>query len=67
MDERTALHIAANIGAADVVSCLLMAKPNLDKVSRGATTDSKQWSNYVNLMLYVHFLQTTFLYIPLHT
>ena len=33
MDERTALHIAANAGATEVVSCLLMAKPNLDKVS----------------------------------
>lgn len=41
MDERTALHIAANVGATDVVSCLLMAKPNLDKVSTGTTTDSK--------------------------
>lgn len=34
MDERTALHIAANAGATDVVSSLLMAKPNLDKVNR---------------------------------
>ena len=33
MDERAALHIAANAGAYDVVSCLLMAKPNLDKVN----------------------------------
>ena len=37
MDERTALHIAANAGASDVVSCLLMAKPNLDKVSTDPT------------------------------
>ncbi len=33
VDERTELHVAAEIGADDVTSCLLTAHPDVDKVN----------------------------------